>query len=255
MAVAGGNAGVLAAELDNDGLLDLYFAGMPLIPVDVDGASPGHALHNTGDVTFERIEQGFDLSGVPTGGLAAADDDDDGRVDIAIATARHPQTLEPSTSVLLHNVSAGGASVTVELSDPGPNTAAVGARIYGELPDGRTLRRDVIAGSSYLSTESPWPTLGLGAAGEIRLEVCWPGGSIEDFGWHPAGGRRRLVRGEGAPPSSSAPLEAAVAVRASGSCLRGGWGLAAGVWARASLSPEGSAGCLPGASCSAHRPW
>ncbi len=45
------------------------------------------------------------------------------------------------------------------------------------LPDGRRLRREVQAGSSYLSSEDPRVHFGLGGAAEVReLVVRWPGG-------------------------------------------------------------------------------
>jgi hypothetical protein len=45
------------------------------------------------------------------------------------------------------------------------------------LADGRRLRREVHAGSSYLSSEDPRVHFGLGGASEVRtLVVRWPGG-------------------------------------------------------------------------------
>ena len=45
------------------------------------------------------------------------------------------------------------------------------------LPDGRKLRREVHAGSSYLSSEDPRIHFGLGGAAKVReLVVRWPGG-------------------------------------------------------------------------------
>jgi hypothetical protein len=45
------------------------------------------------------------------------------------------------------------------------------------LPDGRTLTREVHAGSSYLSSEDPRAHVGLGDAVEARrVVVTWPDG-------------------------------------------------------------------------------
>jgi len=52
-----------------------------------------------------------------------------------------------------------------------------GARLRATLPDGRTLVRELYAGSSYLASEDPRLHLGLGAARSLPiLEVRWPDG-------------------------------------------------------------------------------
>ena len=52
-----------------------------------------------------------------------------------------------------------------------------GAVVSVTLPDGRTLTREVHAGSSYLSSEDPRAHVGLGDANEARrVVVTWPGG-------------------------------------------------------------------------------
>jgi hypothetical protein len=46
------------------------------------------------------------------------------------------------------------------------------------LPGGRTLRRELRAGSSYLSSEDPRAHFGLGPAERVeRVVVRWPGGA------------------------------------------------------------------------------
>lgn len=200
--------GATVADLDNDGAQDLYYAGSPVLPVRLEMSSPGYALRNDGSgTTFTLEPQPFDLSTTPTGGLAAADYDDDGRVDLAIASGRHVDTQAWSSPILLHNVNDSGAGwVTVRLRGELPNADGVGARIRAELRDGTVQRRDVIAGSSFLSTESPWPTFGLGPeADEVRLAVTWPDGTVEDYGWVPSDRRVDLVRGAGIVPESPAP--------------------------------------------------
>jgi enediyne biosynthesis protein E4 len=52
-----------------------------------------------------------------------------------------------------------------------------GAEVTAILPNGRKLRREVHAGSSYLSSEDPRIHFGLGGATKLReLVVRWPGG-------------------------------------------------------------------------------
>jgi len=98
-------------------------------------------------------------------GSAAADFDNDGDLDVAVATVG-------GSLVLLENRSAGGRWLEVALGGFHP-----GATVTAVLPDGRKLVRDVLAGSSYLSSEDPRVHFGLGAATTVRrLVVRWPGG-------------------------------------------------------------------------------
>ena len=53
-----------------------------------------------------------------------------------------------------------------------------GAVVTVKLPNGRELVRDVLAGSSYLSSEDPRAHFGLDTATEVtELVVMWPGGA------------------------------------------------------------------------------
>ena len=98
-------------------------------------------------------------------GLAVADYDNDGDVDVAIGTIGGPL-------VLLRNDGSAGHWLEVKLTRFSP-----GARVTLVLPDGRRLVREVQAGSSYLSSEDPRVHFGLGAATEAtRLVVRWPSG-------------------------------------------------------------------------------
>jgi len=98
-------------------------------------------------------------------GLAAADAGNDGRMDVAVNTIG-------GRLVLLRSSGRSGHWLDVALSRFAP-----GAVVTAVLPDGRTLSRDVQAGSSYLSSEDPRVHLGLGAATRVaRLTVRYPWG-------------------------------------------------------------------------------
>jgi enediyne biosynthesis protein E4 len=74
--------------------------------------------------------------------------------------------------VLLENTGARGnwLEVALEGSPPGAEATAV-------LAGGRTLRRELQAGSSYLSSEDARLHFGLGETKRVReLVVRWPGG-------------------------------------------------------------------------------
>jgi Na+-translocating ferredoxin:NAD+ oxidoreductase RnfD subunit len=99
-------------------------------------------------------------------GLAAADYDNDGDLDMAINTIG-------GSLVLLENSAAGGNWLEIELDGFSP-----GAWVKVALPDGRTLVRELIAGGSYLSSEDPRVHFGLGDATEVRAVVIrYPNGT------------------------------------------------------------------------------
>src|SRR5262249_60999352 len=102
-------------------------------------------------------------------GLAAADYDNDGRVDIAVNSIG-------GKLILLHNTGPSGHWLEVSLAKFAP-----GALVTAVLPDGTRLVRDVQAGSSYLSSEDPRVHFGLGDATSVKqLQVRWPDGTTSE---------------------------------------------------------------------------
>ena len=98
-------------------------------------------------------------------GLAAADADNDGRMEIAVNTIG-------GKLVLLRPAGPAGHWLDVRLSRFAPGTVVTAA-----LSDGRKLSREVQAGSSYLSSEDPRIHFGLGAATRVAtLSVRYPWG-------------------------------------------------------------------------------
>jgi Na+-translocating ferredoxin:NAD+ oxidoreductase RnfD subunit len=98
-------------------------------------------------------------------GLAAADVDNDGRMEIAINTIG-------GKLVLLQPTGRSGHWLDVSLTKFTP-----GAVVTAVLPDGRQLEQQVQAGSSYLSSGDPRVHFGLGAATSVKeLIVRYPWG-------------------------------------------------------------------------------
>jgi Na+-translocating ferredoxin:NAD+ oxidoreductase RnfD subunit len=155
-------------DLNNDGRLDLVLANgaLPVTNLEKDaGFVQALAQGASGSFTDARVLRGLRANGR---GVAAADYDNDGRVDLAVNTIG-------GRLLLLHNDGAVAHWLTVRL-DP----AAPGAVVTLVLADGRRVVRETHAGSSYLSSEDPRVHFGLGAATSFRsVTVRFPDGTTQ----------------------------------------------------------------------------
>ena len=174
-------------DLDNDGDLDLVLAN-GAIPVTnlAKNAERVQVLENRDVRRSARFVVAGDVVGtdavprVNGRGLAAADFDNDGDVDLAVNSIggklillREPRARRPL---------ARGAAAAF----------APGAVVTAVLPDGRRLVREVHAGSSYLSSEDPRVHFGLGKATRVReLPVRYPDGRSTGCGTSPPTGSSR----------------------------------------------------------------
>ena len=165
--------GVSWVDLDLDTQLDLVLAN-GAIPVK-SLATDAERLQVLENLTGESRRGEFADAGAAVGinavrpsngrGLAAADYDNDGDLDVAVNSIG-------GRLILLRNDGAAGHWLEVKLTRFAPGT-----RMTALLPGGRRLVREVHAGGSYLSSEDPRVHFGLGAATTVReLVVRWPDG-------------------------------------------------------------------------------
>ncbi|HEY8058274.1 MAG TPA: CRTAC1 family protein, partial [Acidimicrobiales bacterium] len=165
--------GTTFVDLDLDTDLDLLVANgaIPIVDLGLDAETIGAYGNLAADGTPGRFEDigaavGVEALGpLNARGLAVADFDNDGDVDVAVNVVGSPL-------VLLENQGADGNWLEVASADFSP-----GAAVTVRLADGRHFRRELRAGSSYLSSEDPRAHFGLGPATRVaEVRVRWPDG-------------------------------------------------------------------------------
>ena len=172
------------ADLDLEGRLDLVVANGHIddtvrnIRGNVGYAQPPHLFLNLGNGKFQDVvgTSGGDFAAPRVGrGLAFADFDRDGDVDVLLTTNNGPAYL------FRNDLRSGNRFLRVHLTGTKSNRDAIGAvvRIYH---GGETQLRTVRGGSSYLSQSELPLTFGVGKSERIdRLTVEWPSGATQEF--------------------------------------------------------------------------
>ena len=170
--------GVAWADLDQDTDLDMLIAHgrVPVTNLDSDPElvrlyANQMAEGKLGEFRDWTGVAGFDAVGpLLARGSAVADFDNDGDLDVAIATIGGPLTL-------LENVAPPGHWIQFALDGAPP-----GARVSVELPDGTSMVRELYSGSSYLASEDPRLHFGVGDFdGPLTATVTWPDGAVDTF--------------------------------------------------------------------------
>ena len=150
--------------------------GKPGDPTDVGDASLNgyerNALYwNRGDGRFDEVAYLVHADRIEDGrGVAVADFDRDGRLDLVVQNLDKP-------AVLLMGRGEAGHWLQVALEGTRSNRAAVGALVIAHVGERRQLRQ-VAVGSGFLSSSSPVLHFGLGDAERVdALEIRWPSGA------------------------------------------------------------------------------
>lgn len=168
-------------DLDNDGQPDLFLVTGSVYP-EVERKLPNYPFktprvifRNLGGGKFEElIEQGGPGIAAPhaSRGCAFGDFDNDGDVDVVVVNMNEPPSL------LRNDVTGGGNWLKVKLVGVKSNRSAIGARITAHYGN-KIQARQVVAQSSFYSSNDPRQHFGLGDEKTADVEIRWPNGATE----------------------------------------------------------------------------
>jgi hypothetical protein len=182
--------GCFFMDYDLDGLLDIFAANghvsddIAVVQPTLKYAQPAGVYRNIGNRKFEDVSTKLGRAlqkPVVARGIAYADFDNDGDLDLVITANNGPARL-------LRNDNANQNDVLrIKLIGTKSNRDAIGAKVTLTTSTGAAMTRMVKGGSSYLSQSELPLTFGLGKPGSskiVRLQIVWPSGrkdSIADL--------------------------------------------------------------------------
>ena len=171
-------------DYDLDGWLDVVLANGHIEPEigrlmpPLRYAEPAQLFRNLRGVRFEPLApaRAGDLAQPAVArGLAAADIDGDGDLDLMVTSNGGPARL------LRNNLDLPERALSLHLVGRSSNRSAIAATVEARIA-GRWLRTRVASGSSYGSASSQLVTLGLGDSRSAELvRVLWPSGRQQEF--------------------------------------------------------------------------
>lgn len=197
--------GAVFLDYDNDGWRDLYLAVSDT--TNHRDVAANQLFRNQGDGAFAAVTCQTEATDVRMSiGLAAADYDQDGWVDLLVGNQDEGYRL-------YRNQGAANTAhhwLALELAGGGPvNRDAVGARVH-VMANGVTQMQEVIAGSSVGAGNELALYFGLAAATTADLRVRWPDGREQTIAGVQADRRYRLTYPADLQALTPAPTQPAI---------------------------------------------
>ncbi len=186
-------------DFDNDGWLDIYQGGSDY------AGNRGRLYHQTGALQFEEVATADFFSHFRSHGVAVADFDRDGDLDMVVghSLARCDAECRASDEIRMFENTAASAGnwVQIKLEAPagsGANGAGIGARVK-ITAGGITQTREVGGGYGHYGAQDDMTVhAGLGTACEATVEVRWPDASLTTTRHTLTAGHRYVVEPSGA---------------------------------------------------------
>lgn len=202
--------GTALVDFDNDGDLDIGIVNGHVVNIPA-LVRPGATLEqrkllfvNDGRGRMREIgrQAGPGFAGERVGRtLVAGDIDNDGDLDFLV-------TNNGGDAELLRNeLASPGGSLSFRLIGTAGNRSAVGARIRVSA-GGRTLVREVKAGSGYLGQNDLRQHIGVGSITRLeKVEIRWPNGTVETITDVAAGQQVTVTEGKGVTARAAVALD------------------------------------------------
>ena len=157
-------------DAENDGDLDLYIGNGFIFEQTHSRFQDDKFLENTGGGVFRNSTAALGTHGGVTHGVATADFDGDGDLDVFAVNLSGP-------SMLFRNDGQKGSWIKVRLEGTASNRDAVGALVTVRA-GGLVVARIHLAGGSYLSQSDSTLHFGLGGAFQAdSVTIEWPSGA------------------------------------------------------------------------------
>ncbi|MHB8604016.1 MAG: CRTAC1 family protein [Thermoplasmatota archaeon] len=184
-------------DYDNDGYTDIVVVdGHSTQSPQVGDNKEERMLfrHMPGRLEFQNVtyDAGLALDRHNSRGLALADYDRDGTVDLGVENTAN------DTYSLYHGEGATGRWLEIDLREGAPNVFAVGARVSVTLPNGVTATSLVQSGQSFLSQNEYVQHFGLANFTSANVTIDWPDGATQSFLDLAANETVRLTKGSSA---------------------------------------------------------
>lgn len=175
-------------DVNNDARADLFVAKGNVWDM------PDFAADDPNNLLLQRPDGGFDEAGDRAGvasmksarGAALTDFNRDGLVDLIVVNRNAPVEI-------WRNTGQGGHWIALDLSQPAPNTAAIGAVIEVRAGDQLQRREITLGGGHAGGSLGPWH-FGLGPSETALVRITWPDGTEGDWQTLAADGTWRLTR-------------------------------------------------------------